>query len=148
MISQEQKEIFIQEMEKMLFIEEKKGILLTKDWLEQFDVKAGVYALFEGDSICYIGETGCLKKRMRDMFDSRNHVIRRKLGSILFSDHKGYIKANASNKHDNQTEALIEDYMKAKMQLICLPILWGRKEFEEYITEKYKPVYNTRGQRK
>lgn len=148
MISQEQKDIFIQEMEQILFTKEKKSVLLTKEWLKQFDIKAGVYALFEGDSICYIGETGCLKKRMRDMFDSRNHVIRRKLGSTLFSNYKGYIKANASNKHDDQTEILVEDYMKTKLRLVCLPILFGRKEFEEYITERYKPEYNTRGQRK
>lgn len=148
MINQEQKDSFLHEIEQMLFAEEKKDILLTKEWLEQFDIKPGVYALFEEDSICYIGETGCLKKRMRDMFDSRNHVIRRKLGLRLFSTHKGYIKADASNKHDHQTEALINDYMKTKMKLVCLPILWGRKEFEEYIMDHYSPVYNTRGQRK
>jgi len=34
----------------------------SEDWLTAFDTDAGVYAIREEGEICYIGETGSLRK--------------------------------------------------------------------------------------
>ena len=43
---------------------------------------------------------------------------------------------------------LTENWLKKKVKIVFLQLIIGRKELEEKLIEKYKPVYNKRKQRK
>jgi hypothetical protein len=73
-------------------------ILLTTAWASQFPTKAGVYAVFDGKRLIYVGETGSLRGRMKDLRDTRNHTLRRQIGAAKFSDRNGYQPATSKRK--------------------------------------------------
>ena len=71
-----------------------KEIRLTSDWAKSVTEKQGVYVIFAGNVLAYVGESGCIRKRMKDLLDSRHHQLRRNLGEALFSNRKGFRKAD------------------------------------------------------
>jgi hypothetical protein len=56
------------------------AISFDKTWIGQFPKRAGVYAVFHGKRIIYVGESGSLKGRMQDLRRTENHTLRRQLG--------------------------------------------------------------------
>jgi hypothetical protein len=61
----------------------KQRLILTREWTKQFHSEAGVYLIREKGIICYVGETGSMRERMRDLLNSQNHVIRRNIGEFI-----------------------------------------------------------------
>jgi hypothetical protein len=84
---------------------------------------------------------------MTDMIDTRNHVIRRNIGEINFSNQTDFVKASANKKFPDTIEHLVENWMKDKLKVTVLAVELGRKELEEYLYDKYKPKYNNKGKR-
>jgi len=120
---------------------------LNTQWNKGVSAKSGVYAFFDNDKIIYIGETGSLKGRMSDVRRTVNHTLRRTIGNKLFSNIKGFNKATSKKKFPEHIEILINEYME-KLHIAIIPISFGRAEIEEYLIEKYKPVFNTKTKRK
>ncbi|MGH2568656.1 MAG: GIY-YIG nuclease family protein [Bacteroidota bacterium] len=118
-----------------------------KEWLKQFPTNPAVYCIFEGDDIIYAGETGSLKGRMRDLFDTRNHTLRRQLGNTKFRKHPSYQAASSSVKFPDDIEKLLTKFMLKHLKIKALPVLLGRKEIEEHLIDEKKPKYNTKGRR-
>lgn len=135
-------------LEKELLQNLKFDVVIDRDWPKQFSTSAGVYVFFENGKICYVGETGCLRKRMNDILDTRNHTIRRNIGTQHFCHFEDYEKAGPSKKYSENIEKLLNKMICKNLQVSVLPINFGRKEFEEYLFSKYKPDYNLRGKRK
>lgn len=125
-------------------------IELSRKWCKQFTKDAGVYCFFIDDKLKYVGETGCLRKRLADLLDSRNHTLRRSIGEKFFSHEKGYLKASSSDKFPVHIESKIEKWMPVHLKVSLLPIKIGRKEFEEWLQTNHPEIefLNKRKKRK
>ncbi|MDE3184458.1 MAG: hypothetical protein KGM16_13655 [Bacteroidota bacterium] len=123
---------------------------LSKEWCATLPKEAGVYCFFIDDELRYVGETGYIKKRMKDLLDSRNHTLRRAIGENFFSTEGGYAKATSSIKFPDHIERLVEEWMTKHLKVSLLSIPIGRKEFEEWLQDKYPKVefLNKRKKRK
>jgi hypothetical protein len=119
---------------------------LTRDWARTFSKESGVYMLFEGDTIVYVGESGSLQGRVMDMLNSRHHTVRRALGELRFKNVPGYEKATSSIRFPDHIEELVQVAMQGFM-ISVLPISFGRKEFEEYAEATYRPELNRKSKR-
>lgn len=120
---------------------------LNRKWPNKFPDSAGVYILFHKSKPVYVGETGRISGRMRDLLNTKNHTIRRSIGKEQFSCCKGYEEASPKKNFPKHIEEKIDAIMREF--LICAkPIKFGRKEIEEYILQQYCPKYNHRKKRK
>lgn len=117
-------------------------------WAEQFQSVSGVYAVKEEGIICYVGESGNIKKRMQDLLDTRNHSLRRTIGSLRFAGKEGYEMATPSRKFPPQFEEELNRIFEDNFEVSAIEVPIGRKELEERLIEKLKPKYNTREKRK
>ena len=139
---------FLRMMEAVLLNEESIPYKYNKEWYKYFPKCEAVY-IFRNKcgGICYVGESACFRKRMGDLYDTRRHTLRRKIAEMHFSTFPGYIRPNSNRKGNEATEAGITHIMES-LFLSYLPVKLGRSEFEEYMIEKYKPMYNTKTKRK
>ena len=88
---------YLKSLERKLLSDDNwQKIVLTRDWANKFPGDAGVYVIRENSTICYVGETGLLRSRMRDLPDTRNHVVRSKIGNTKFNKVPGFKKATSS----------------------------------------------------
>lgn len=141
-------EIYLEKKEHDLINGERKIVEFSSEWLKSFPPKAGVYLVREEGKICYCGESGNIQKRMRDLFDTRNHTLRRKIGTLRFSKYEEFEKATSSNKFPDFIEKELNQIFEDNFEISTISIEIGRKELEERIVDKYTPIYNTRGKRK
>ena len=118
------------------------------NWAEQFPSAAGVYAVKDEGIICYVGESGNIKKRMRDLLDTRNHSLRRSIGGARFAGQEGYEIATPSRKFPPRFEEELNRVLEDNFEVSAIEVPIGRKELEERMVEKLKPKYNTREKRK
>ncbi len=133
---------------KRLFLKKRRSIELTSDWARSFVSSPGVYVIFFKEKLVYVGETGNLRGRMKDLLDSRHHTLRRSIGGIHFSNVKGYRKADSKNKFPRHIEERVALWVTKNCKISVLPVSLGRKELEERIQDKYKnKLYNKREQR-
>jgi hypothetical protein len=124
------------------------AIELTRTWASNFPSTPGVYVFWDKKTVIYVGETGNLKGRMKDMIDTRNHTLRRSLGKKLFSSSKGLQPATARLKFIDTIEDMLNTHIKQNLTVCCLPVSLGRKELEEKIQIEKKPEYNQKGLRR
>lgn len=123
-------------------------ITLSRDWANQkVPNEPGVYAVFEGGNLVYVGESGSLRDRMIDLLDSRHHQLRRNIGRKLFRHHAGFEDANSRTKFPPPIELQVEDYIQRTLKIAHYPIYLGRKEIEEKLFETKSPKYNIKGRR-
>ncbi len=124
----------------------RRSVLLTLDWVKSVPEEAGVYGWFESGSLIYVGETGLLRKRMNDARTTKHHSLRRSLGNERFRRRKGFAEATTKKKFVPPIETALDSLMKT-LEVCMVPVLFGRKEFEEFIVCDYDPEYNRRGKR-
>lgn len=122
-------------------------VKLTREWGKAQTKESGVYMLFDRDKPVYVGESGSISGRILDMLDSRHHTVRRSIGEKRFNEVDGYTKATSKAKHPSHIEDLVVQTMKS-FKICVMPVLIGRKEFEEYIFDKFKPELNRKVKRK
>jgi hypothetical protein len=60
------------------------GIRPNEKWWRDIPSTAGVYAVYEGSLLIYVGETADLRERMRDFGDTRHHTLSRSVGHAVF----------------------------------------------------------------
>lgn len=123
-------------------------IELTRAWASNFPSVPGVYVFRDKKKIIYVGETGSLKGRMKDMIDTRNHVLRRNIGNKLFCEIRGFEPATARKKFIATIEDMLNTHIQKNLTICCMPVSLGRKELEEKIQFEFKPEYNQKGLRK
>lgn len=132
---------------KLIKNENKKEVELFSDWVKGFPTKPGIYVAFEDGNLVYVGETGNIRGRMRDLQDSRHHSLRRNIGRHNFSSELGYEDANTKKKFPKQIEKKVDHWLRERIKISVLPTKLGCKELEEKLIEKYNPKYNKKGQR-
>jgi len=141
-------EKFLAKKEKEIINGNWKLFEFSKDWLMTFDTEAGVYVIREEGKVCYVGETGSIRKRMKDMLDTRNHSLRRTIGNKRFSEKEGYAVGTASKKFPPKYEEELNRIFEDNFEVSAITVKIGRKELEERLVEKFKPIYNSRAKRK
>ncbi len=140
--------IELERIEKYFFNPENWiNIELTHSWVTAQPDDAGVYMIFDDAKPVYVGETGNLRGRMRDMLDSRHHTVRRSLGEGKFSNIESYEKASSKRKHPPHIEELINSTLTG-YKLCRMEISFGRKEIEEHFQDKFQPSLNRKSKRK
>ncbi|MNS52384.1 hypothetical protein D3C72_850970 [compost metagenome] len=122
-------------------------IELTRAWAGQFPDAAAVYIFREGDMICYVGETGSLRGRMTDILNTKNHTLRRNLGSSHFAQHLSYEKASSHKSFHADIELLLNEVITKRLKLSYILVDLGRKELEERLFDKLQPCYSIKGKR-
>lgn len=149
MLSDEQIQTYLADIEAKLINGNRLNVELSNDWISKFPEEPGIYIAWENGSNdpVYVGKTGNIMGRMRDLLDSRHHNLRRKIGSHNFSHETGYKKADSKSKFPPHIEQKVESWLKQKIRISALPLKLGRKELEEKIIQKYDPKYNEKGQR-
>jgi hypothetical protein len=85
---------------------------------------------------------------MADLLNTQNHVIRRTIGNKKYKDHLGFEKATSHKKFIPDIEAKLNKWIESKLEVSVLEVSLGRKEFEEFLYDKYEPKYNNKGKRK
>lgn len=145
MLLEEVKALLTKYEEDLLSPEGRMNIELNSEWFKGIANSAGVYAIFDSKRPIYIGETGSLRKRTKDLRDTRNHTLRRLIGEKQFSHLEGYEKASSRRKYAPHIEDLVVKAL-CKMEVKFLPVNFGRKEIEEHLTAKFD-LYNKRTKR-
>jgi hypothetical protein len=102
-------------------------------WVNQFEDKPAIYAIFKSDVLVYIGETASLKKRMSDIRRTYNHTFRKHLGIKLFK-----IKPNKKGFFSEENEITLNTYFEENIKVTFYYINFGRSEAESYIIHKNK----------
>ncbi|MBS1586873.1 MAG: hypothetical protein JSS82_15165 [Bacteroidetes bacterium] len=140
-LTEEAKETYFKTIAKVLLEpSHRKAIRLEKSWYNQFDAVPGIYTIYEGDKLIYVGETGSIRGRMKDLSNTLNHTFRRTLGEKLFINHPNYTRATASKGYHPQIEHELNTYMQDHLSVCCLKLNLGRKEFEEWLQEDQKDI--------
>lgn len=127
-----------------------KKISKLNQWLNNVPKDAGVYLLRNKRNIIYVGETGNLKKRIKDLSETRNHSFRRTIGKKLFAHLSCYKDASSSKKFPQEIEIKLNEYIQGNIEVSYLDVNLGRKELEEFIECRLDPdcKLNKRGKRK
>ncbi len=143
---------YLQRLYESLVKEDKwQSAILTHVWSKEFPSEAGVYAFRLGTKLVYVGETGNLAGRMKDLLDSRHHSLRRTIGLTLFSEVEGFVPATTKKKFPQHIETLDDNHIRNQLKVAYLEVKLGRKELEELIErDKFEEgnKLNKRGKRK
>ncbi|UUW07675.1 GIY-YIG nuclease family protein [Flavobacterium plurextorum] len=110
-----------------------KKVIMTREWASKIPSSAGVYVFKDVENIVYVGETGNLRGRMKDLLDSRHHTVRRTIGERFYCSIPGFQKATNKIKFPDNIEFLVNDHICTKLSLAYLEVKLGRKELEEEI---------------
>ncbi len=103
-----------------------------------FSKKQGVYVFIHEEKIIYAGECSEFHRRMyRHKKRTEVSTMRTAIGRSVFGQAK-------SGKYSKDIETKIDAYISA-LKIKYLPVTFGRKELEEYIIRKEKPIYNKYG---
>jgi hypothetical protein len=120
---------------------------LSKEKLKDLPDLPGIYAIFENQELIYVGESGCLKERIGDLFRTRNHSFRRSLGEERFSDFAGFERATTKRGFTPEIEAALTKLCGDCLSILIVPVAFGRKEIEEQFVAAGGKLRNKRGRR-
>lgn len=107
----------------------------------------GVYCLFDKGALIYVGESGDLNGRMRDLKQTRNHTFRRSLGAHLFGNRPGFEPASSKRCFSSELEMELNVYMTCHVTVSSAEIHFGRKEIEEHLIIAHAPMFCTKTRR-
>ncbi len=150
MFTDDQIEKYIHGKGDELITSTRRRVTLNETWVRQFPEEGGVYAAWEtGESKpVYVGESKCLRNRMRDLLDSRHHILRHYIGEENFAHIEGFEKADSKNKFPPHIEKAVQEWITEKISIAVLPVKLGRVEVEEHLIDIHPPKYNRMGKRK
>ena len=120
---------------------------LSKEKLIDLPSSPGIYAIFEDKELIYVGESGCLKERVGDLFRTRNHSFRRSFGAERFSEFAGFEPATTKRGFTPEIEAALTKLCGDRLSILIVPVAFGRKEIEEQFVAAGGKLRNKRGQR-
>ncbi len=141
-------EEYLIKLEHKLLIESKRhAIILTREWARSFPEDAAVYLFRENEEVCYVGETGSLMGRMADILNTKNHTLRRNLGSSEFAHLPTFEKSSSKKSFSDDIEQMLNDKISKNLTLSYILVDLGRKELEERLFDRLKPKYNLKGKR-
>jgi hypothetical protein len=149
MLNREQIESHFMDMKNLLSTaENQKNVILSSEWANQFPSEAGIYTAFENGKIGYLGESGNIRGRFKDLLDSRHYDLRRNFGKLNSSSVDGYSDADSYNKFPSSVEEKVNSLLMDKIKISVLFTDIGRLDLEEKLIDKFHPKYNKKEKRK
>ena len=146
-ISDETMLLSFSECEKLLADQKKLHIAPAWHWANSFPLDAGVYTVFEGDAIIYVGETQSLRKRLTQLVATGgSHVLRRTIGREIFEEINGVPFAKGAARLPDEIDRKAVDRLQ-QLRIAAVVVPFGRSEIEEYIIGKHRPRYNSKKNR-
>ena len=124
-----------------------RKIELSRNWANSFPNEPAVYLFREAGEICYVGETGSIRGRMNDILNTKNHTLRRNLGSHYYSKLPNYETPSSKKGFCEEIEILLNEKIIADLTLSFILVDLGRKELEERLFYKFSPKYSIKGKR-
>jgi transposase-like protein len=92
-------EDYLQILADQLLIKcEHQKIRLTRGWASAFPSVPGVYVFKYKGKIIYVGETGNLRGRMKDMLNTKNHVLRRNIDPQIIKKRETILAESLESK--------------------------------------------------
>lgn len=140
-------ESYLRRIENQLFRVPRQRVKFSEKWFQEISSDSGIYGIFQRKKLIYIGETGSLRNRMRDLGRTVNHQFRRSLGKDKFANLRGFKVATSKRKFPPKFEVKLNTWIEGNLKIAIVPLSLGRKEFEEYICKNHKPRFNRKGQR-
>ena len=123
----------VDQVERELLYGPKLKFVRGASWRkEQVQESPGLYALFDKETLLYIGETGNLRERMSDVFRTVNHTFRGKLAKNRFSPVK------VGLKFDEHTEALLDAFFDNDLHVALVKANFGRTEIETALVTRHQ----------
>lgn len=116
-------------------------VSLTNKWEESFPDEAGLLIFFEGNKVVYIGETGSIARRLKNLSQTRLHALRRRIAVNNFLQEKAYVKG--SGRYTSDIELKINNYLITKVKFNYLLVDENRKELKKLAIVEYEPKYNS-----
>ena len=105
--------------------------------LEEAPDVGGVYAVFKGQKLLYVGESADLRHRLGNLKRTRTHTLRRSVGKECF-----HASIGAKGKFPDRIEARLDQFLFRKCRYCFLPVRFGRKEIESWSIRTRKPRHN------
>lgn len=132
-MKQLQIESFIKEVEHRVLNSRRTRVSFEYNWTKGFTDKPGIYGVYDKGKLVYVGETANLKARMKEFKRTYNHSLRRLLGVHLFNEKKG-----SNGKFEPHIEEKLDKYYKDYLEIVLVPVDFGRLEIESYLIRKYE----------
>lgn len=139
---------YLQSLSDKLITAPRHKIIKGKGWASEFPKKAGVYIIRKKLQLIYVGETGNIQGRLRDLCSTRNHTARRTIGTEQFASHPEYTKPSSKIRFCDNLEELLDQYFSKNLTLAFIEVELGRKELEEMFFKEHKPMHNLKVARK
>jgi hypothetical protein len=139
---------YLKSLTSSLLSEQQYKIVKSRTWAKDFPKKAGVYIIRKKSKLIYVGETGSIKGRLKDLCSTRNHTARRSIGTEQFDKHSEYTKPSSKERFCDSIEDLLNRYFAKNLTVTFLEVGLGRKELEEVICKIYLPIHNIKTSRK
>ncbi|HTB52447.1 MAG TPA: GIY-YIG nuclease family protein [Ferruginibacter sp.] len=139
---------YLKSLTASLLSAQKHKIVKSKTWAKDFPPKPGVYIIRKKDKLIYVGETGSIKGRLKDLCSTRNHTARRSIGTEQFRKHAEYTKPSSKDRFCDTIEDLLNQYFAKNLTITFLEVDLGRKELEEIICKNHIPIHNIKTIRK
>lgn len=134
---------FFTQFEKELLNAEKITFNFKRTWSSQFEKDAGIYAIFDKDTLIYIGQTANIKERMKEVKRTYNHSFRRKLGRKLNPE----LTKNPKGKFSDKIEQELDKYFLKNISFRYKVLNFGRLEVEDYLIHNNEGLLNSKGKR-
>jgi hypothetical protein len=119
---------------------------LTPTEIKTVSTSPGVYCLYEGKRMIYVGETSSLRARISELFETRHHTCRRTLGRVLYATHPNYEPASSKKAFSAEIESLLTSHM-VTLRFLAVPVAFGRKEIETAILDADNTLLNSKRKR-
>jgi hypothetical protein len=103
-----------------------------------FPNSPGVYAVYLFEELIYIGESADLKDRMKDMKNTYNHTLRKKLGFHFFHDAE-----ILGRKFSNEIENRLNLIFQHGITISFVEVNFGRTEIENYVIKMNQNLHNS-----
>jgi len=121
MLTPTQIQSYLDELENYLLTpENQKTVELSRAWANKIPSHPGTYVAFEEGKVVYVGETGNIRERMKDLLDSRHHTFRRNIGKYNFSKLDGYLNASPKDKFPPHIEEKVVSWITEKIKISVL----------------------------
>jgi len=138
---------YIESLKHDILKVEKHAARLNAEWSKTFPRKPGCYVVYESGELVYAGETDNLRRRMGNLRNTTNHVLRRNIGKAKFSKIQDFEPATSNKKFPAHIEKMLNEYIEEKIKVAVMPVRLGRKELEETMVREFSCKYNIRGQK-
>ena len=104
--------------------------------LKEAQAVGGVYAVWNGRTLMYVGESVDLRRRFNSLKDPRGHILRKSLGRDRFTS-----RIQADGKFPARIEGKLDDFLFEKCRYAFLPVGFGRKEVEKWAIRTRNPEH-------